>query len=152
MPKEHANCMVICHALTGLADVEDWWGPLVGPGLVFDLTLYFIFCANALGSPYGSASPVSINPKTGKKWGPEFPSTKMTDDVNLQQILLNHFKYGGNDQPQMAHLYLLHIVPMAPCPRHSVWGISWGEAQQQSIYSDPKYLHGYYDQDDPPAI
>ncbi|KAI9610221.1 hypothetical protein KEM48_002654 [Puccinia striiformis f. sp. tritici PST-130] len=27
---------------------------------------------------------------------------------------------------------------MAPCPRHSVWGISWGEAQQQSIYSDPK--------------
>ncbi|POW09974.1 hypothetical protein PSTT_06410, partial [Puccinia striiformis] len=89
--------------LHGLADVEDWWGPLVGPGLVFDLTLYFIFCANALGSPYGSASPVSINPKTGKKWGPEFPSTKMTDDVNLQQILLNHFKYwfmGGMTSPK----------------------------------------------------
>ncbi|KAI7949544.1 hypothetical protein MJO28_008365, partial [Puccinia striiformis f. sp. tritici] len=76
------NCMVICHLLTGSADVKDWWGLLVGPGLVFDLTLYFIFCANTRGSPYGCASPVPINPKT-EKWGPEFPSTKMRDDVNL---------------------------------------------------------------------
>ncbi|KNE98568.1 homoserine O-acetyltransferase [Puccinia striiformis f. sp. tritici PST-78] len=164
---EGTNCMVICHALTGSADVEDWWGPLVGPGLVFDPTLYFIFCANALGSPYGSASPVSINPKNGKKWGPEFPSTTMRDDVNLQKILLDHFKVRtvsvviGGSMGGMTCLewplctppgYVLHIVPIATCPRHSAWGISWGEAQRQSIYSDPKYLDGYYDQDDPPAI
>jgi homoserine O-acetyltransferase len=159
--------MVICHALTGSADVEDWWGPLVGPGLVFDPTRYFIFCANALGSPYGTASPVSINPNTGKKWGPEFPSTTMRDDVHLQKILLDHFGVRtvsvviGGSMGGMTCLewplctppgYVLNIVPIATCPRHSAWGISWGEAQRQSIYSDPKYLDGYYDQDDPPAI
>jgi len=164
---EGTNCMVICHALTGSADVEDWWGPLVGPGLVFDPTRYFIFCANALGSPYGSASPVSINPNTGKKWGPEFPPTTMRDDVNLQKILLDHFGVRtvsvviGGSMGGMTCLewplctppgYVLNIVPIATCPRHSAWGISWGEAQRQSIYSDPKYLDGYYDQDDPPAI
>ncbi|OAV99398.1 homoserine O-acetyltransferase [Puccinia triticina 1-1 BBBD Race 1] len=164
---EGTNCMVICHALTGSADVEDWWGPLVGPGLVFDPTRYFIFCANALGSPYGSASPVSINPKTGKKWGPEFPSTTMRDDVKLQKILLDHFGVRtvsvviGGSMGGMSCLewplctppgYVLNVVPIATCPRHSAWGISWGEAQRQSIYSDPKYLDGYYDQDDPPAI
>lgn len=31
------------------------------------------------------------------------------------------------------------IVPIATSSRHSAWCISWGEAQRQSIYSDPKY-------------
>lgn len=159
--------MVICHALTGSADVEDWWGPLLGPGLVFDPTRYFIFCANVLGSPYGSASPVSINPTTGKRWGPEFPSTTVRDDIGLHKILLDHLGVRtvsvviGGSMGGMACLewplctppgYVLNIVPIATCPRHSAWGISWGEAQRQSIYSDPKYLDGYYDPHDPPSI
>lgn len=31
----------------------------MGPGKAFDYTRYFIFCANVMGSPYGSLSPVS---------------------------------------------------------------------------------------------
>lgn len=92
------NVMIICHAFTGSADVEDWsvaiiftilsvtylhdrWGPLMGNGKAFDPTRYFIFCANVLGSPYGSASPITINPDTGKPYGPEFPPTTIRDDV-----------------------------------------------------------------------
>ena len=41
--------------------------------------------------------------------------------------------------------YIHHIVPIATSARHSAWCISWGEAQRQSIYSDPLYLDGYYD-------
>lgn len=41
--------------------------------------------------------------------------------------------------------YVRHIVPIATSSRHSAWCISWGEAQRQSIYSDPLYLDGYYD-------
>jgi homoserine O-acetyltransferase len=75
------NVMVICHALSGSADVADWWGPLIGPGKAFDTSRFFVVCFNTLGSPYGSASPVTINPNTGDYYGPEFPLTTIRDDV-----------------------------------------------------------------------
>ena len=53
----------------------------MGPGKAFDPTKYFIFCGNVMGSPYGSASPVTVNPDTGKPYGPEFPLTSIRDDV-----------------------------------------------------------------------
>lgn len=40
--------------------------------------------------------------------------------------------------------YIRHIIPIATSARHSAWCISWGEAQRQSIYSDPVYQDGYY--------
>lgn len=40
--------------------------------------------------------------------------------------------------------YVRHIVPLATSARHSAWCISWGEAQRQSIYSDPQYENGFY--------
>ena len=75
------NVMVICHALTGSADVEDWWGPLIGPERAFDTQRYFIVCCNSLGSPYGTASPCTLNWETGETYGPEFPLTTVRDDV-----------------------------------------------------------------------
>lgn len=163
-----SNCMVICHALTGSSDVEDWWGPLMGPSLAFDPTRYFIFCANVLGSPYGTASPVTIDPSTGEAYGPEFPSTTTRDDVRLQEIVLKSLGVHnvavviGGSMGGMAVLeyplstrtrdFVRHVVPIATSPRHSAWGISWGEAQRQSIYSDPKYCDGYYVSSDPPSV
>jgi len=35
--------------------------------------------------------------------------------------------------------YVRALVAIATSARHSAWCISWGEAQRQSIYSDPKY-------------
>lgn len=80
------NVMVICHALTGSADVLDWWGPLVGPGRAFDMGKFFIVCCNSLGSPYGSASPCTQDPATGRIYGPEFPLTTIRDDVKLVSL------------------------------------------------------------------
>ncbi|KAI9779914.1 MAG: homoserine O- acetyltransferase [Geoglossum umbratile] len=162
------NVMVICHALTGSADVSDWWGPLVGrAGKAFDLTRFFIVCMNSLGSPYGSASPVTNkdgNPANGR-YGPEFPLTTIRDDVNLHKLLLDDLEIrqvavviggsmGGMLVLEWAYFgkdYVRAIVPIATSSRHSAWGISWGEAQRQSIYSDPKYEDGYYLFEDPPS-
>lgn len=78
------NAMVICHALTGSSDVGDWWGPLLGgPEKAFDISRFFVVCINSLGSPYGSASPVTAkdgDPSLGL-YGPEFPLTTVRDDV-----------------------------------------------------------------------
>lgn len=52
-------------------------------GRAFDVTRFFVICLNSLGSPYGSASPVTnINgdPNLGQ-YGPEFPLTTIRDDV-----------------------------------------------------------------------
>lgn len=77
------------------------------------------------------------------------------DDLGVKQIaavvggsmggmLTLEYAYFGKD-------YVRAIVPIATSARHSAWCISWGEAQRQSIYSDPKYQDGYYSFDDPPA-
>lgn len=153
------NVMIICHAFTGSADVEDWWGPLMGPGKAFDPTRFFIFCANVLGSPYGSASPLTIDPETGEPYGPQFPPTTIRDDVRIHKLVLDQLGVKsvavviGGSMGGMAVLewplctpkgYVRNIVPLATAARHSAWCISWGEAQRQSIYSDPNYQEGFY--------
>ncbi|KAI1259768.1 homoserine O-acetyltransferase [Xylariaceae sp. FL1019] len=162
------NVMVICHALTGSADVSDWWGPLIGgPGRAFDTSRFFVVCMNSLGSPYGTASPVTAkdgNPEE-ENYGPEFPLTTIRDDVNLHKMLLDELgvrqvaavvggSMGGMLVLEWAYFgkgYVRCIVPIATSSQHSAWGISWGEAQRQSIYADPKYEDGYYPFSDPPV-
>ena len=61
--------------------LDERWGPLIGRGKAFDPDSFFIFCANVLGSPYGTASPVTVDPSTGRPYGPEFPPTTIRDDV-----------------------------------------------------------------------
>ncbi|KAF2481692.1 Alpha/Beta hydrolase protein [Neohortaea acidophila] len=168
------NAMVIFHALTGSADVNDWWGPLLGgpgddksPRKAFDMSRFYVVCVNSPGSPYGSVSPVTArdgNPEN-EQYGPEFPLTTCRDDVRITKLILDdlgvrqvatviggsmggmlvlEFAYFGKD-------YVRTVIPIACSARYSAWGISWGEAQRQAIYSDPKYEDGYYAYDDPPA-
>jgi homoserine O-acetyltransferase len=59
-------------------------------------------------------------------------------------MLVLEWAYFGAD-------YVRAIVPIATSSQHSAWGISWGEAQRQSIYADPKYDDGFYPFSDPPV-
>ena len=160
------NCMIICHALTGSADVSDWWGPLLGRDKAFDPTKFFIICLNSLGSPYGTASPLTTDHEFGERYGPEFPLTTIRDDVRLHKLVLDSLGVkevavciGGSMGGMLAlewtfvdgGNYVKNLVALATSAKHSAWCISWGEAQRQCIYSDPKYDDGYYSLEDPPS-
>lgn len=68
---------------------EGSWAELVGPGKPIDTERYFVICPNMLGSSYGSTGPGSIDPATGRPYGPAFPDIAVTDIIAAQKALLD---------------------------------------------------------------
>lgn len=154
------NGVLVCHAFTGSADVDQWWEPLLGPGRCLDPTQDFVICSNILGSCYGTTGPTSINPLTQAPYGPEFPAITIRDMVHLQAKLLTALgirqlrlviggSLGGMQVLEWAVLYpelVKAIVPIAVSGQHSAWCIGLHEAQRQAIYADPHWQNGSYTQ------
>src|SRR3954454_5835456 len=89
--KRHRDRVVlVCHALSGSARVADWWSEMFGPGKPFDTDRCCIVGVNIIGSCYGSTGPTSLNPETGKNYGPDFPVVTVGDSVRAQAMLLEH--------------------------------------------------------------
>jgi homoserine O-acetyltransferase/O-succinyltransferase len=157
------NAVVVCHALTGDVRADVWWGPLIGPGRVLDTDRFFVICANVIGSPYGSVSPLSIDGRTGRPFGPGFPDATIRDTVRLHRALLEELgvrkvqlviggSMGGMQVLEWAyHTDMVEaVVPIAVGASHSAWCIGWSEAQRQAIYADRSWNDGHYDPQDPP--
>lgn len=90
MNTERNNAMVVCHALTGNASLDSWWGDMLGSGKLFDTDQYFVICANILGSCYGTCGPTEINPETGEPYGTSFPDVTIRDSVRLHLAMVQH--------------------------------------------------------------
>jgi homoserine O-acetyltransferase/O-succinyltransferase len=158
------NGVLVCHALTGWADVDAWWEPLLGEGRSLDPQTDFIVCSNILGSCYGTTGPTSVNPKTGRAYGPTFPAINIRDMVRLQAVLLETLgvrslrlviggSLGGMQVLEWALLYadIVKAIAVIAAPgRHSAWCIGLSEAQRQAIYADPNWQQGYYTADQKP--
>ena len=91
------NAVLICHALSGdhhaagYNSPDDkkpgWWDVCIGPGKPFDTNKFFIVCPNNIGGCKGSSGPNTVNPETGKLYGPSFPIVTVEDWVNTQNLL-----------------------------------------------------------------
>ncbi|PKI84310.1 homoserine O-acetyltransferase [Malassezia vespertilionis] len=111
LDRDRANVVLVSHPISGNANVAEWWGPLFGPGHTLDPTRYFIVCCNTIGSPYGTASPLTRKhgemftngawvraPHIDKPmeqeeqmwWGADFPSSTVRDDVRLHKCVLEY--------------------------------------------------------------
>ena len=165
---DKSNAILICHALSGdhhaagYHSAEDekpgWWDVCIGPGKAFDTDKFFIVCLNNLGGCAGSTGPVSINPATGKPYGPDFPIVTVRDWVNSQARLADYLgieqwaaviggSLGGMQVLRWAISYperLRHAVVIAAAPRLSAQNIAFNEVARQSITSDPDFHQGHY--------
>ena len=158
------NVIVVGHSLTSTPNAQSWWSGCIGPGKALDTDKFFVVCANVIGSPYGTLSPISINPATGKSYGDTLPQASVRDTVRLHKILFDSLgvrkiafviggSMGGMQALEWAYYgtdYVQGIVPIAVGGRHSSWCIAWSEAQRQAIYADPNWKDGSYEPHEPP--
>ena len=76
------------HAAGGGDSNPGWWEHLIGPGCAIDTNHYFVVTPNMLGSSYGTTGPSSLNPITGKPYGPTFPEITTRDMIEAHRLLL----------------------------------------------------------------
>jgi homoserine O-acetyltransferase len=134
-----------------------WWDRLIGPGKAIDTERFLVISSNVLGSCYGTTGPGSVNPATGKPYGPEFPDITMRDIVLAQREFLvrlgvTHLvavagpSLGGRQAFQWAVTYpdfMDGIVAVASSPK----GLGKDDAVHhliQRLSTDPNWNDGWY--------
>ncbi|MDJ0925800.1 MAG: homoserine O-acetyltransferase [Acidimicrobiia bacterium] len=152
------NATLVCHALTGSADADDWWAELFGPDRALDPERDFIVCANVLGGCYGTTGPTSRANGAFEPYGGTFPEVTIRDMVHAQARLLDHLGVdtldlvvgGSMGAMQVLEWALLYpervraIAPIAVGPTQSAWSVALSEAQRQAIKADANFAGGRY--------
>ncbi len=177
-PDRAEGRMLVFHALTGSAHVAGeytpevlktlspleqafgpmgWWDALIGPGKPLDTRRYFVLCANLVGSCYGSTGPLSPDPRTGRPYGPTFPSLTVRDLVRVHLRLLDALGVdrvmvmGGS----LGGMLALEFALMAPertekawiiaAPaRHGPWARALNRLGKMAIHQNPAFRQGHY--------
>lgn len=160
------NAVFICHALTGDSHVarhndEDdpgWWDILIGPGKAVDTDKYFVICANVLGGCRGTTGPSSINPKTGKPYGSDFPLLTIGDITTLHHMLVKHLgintlhaaigaSLGGHillDWTRRFSDTIHTAILMATSAYITPQALAFDIVGRNAILRDPNFLSGQY--------
>jgi len=165
---DRSNAVLVCHALSsnhhaaGYHGMDDrkpgWWDNLVGPGKCIDTSRFFVVCLNNLGGCAGSTGPASVNPKTGKPYGPDFPIVTVRDWVESQARLSDLLgihtwaavvggSLGGMQVLQWSIDYparLRHAVVIAAAAKLTAQNIAFNEVARQAIRTDPDFHDGHY--------
>ncbi len=166
--QDRSNAILICHALSGdhhaagfhsESDAKPgWWDHCIGPGKAIDTNIFFVVALNNLGGCAGSSGPTSLNPETGKIYGPDFPVVTVRDWVKSQVMLSDRLgieqwaavvggSLGGMQVLRWAISYperLRHAVCIAAAPKLSAQNIAFNEVARHSIINDSNFHDGHY--------
>jgi homoserine O-acetyltransferase/O-succinyltransferase len=165
--RDKSNAVLILHAFSGDAHAAGfhegdkeagWWDDLIGPGKGINTNEYFVVCANVLGGCKDSTGPSSLNPKTGKPYGLDFPLVTIGDMVNAQRCLIDHLgigkllavvggSMGGMQVLQWMVIYPDRIraaIPIATTMKHTPQQIAFNEVGRQAVMADPNWRNGNY--------
>jgi len=166
--EEKSNAILVEHAFSGDAHAAGlhnesdkdpgWWDDLIGPGKALDTEKYFVICANVIGGCKGSTGPSSINPKTGKEYGLDFPIITIADMVKAQKHLIDYLgikkllcviggSMGGMQALQWVTSFpdkVKSVIPIATALKHSPQQIAFDEVGRQAVMADPNWHEGNY--------
>jgi homoserine O-acetyltransferase len=167
---DRSNAVLICHALNASHHVAGvsaepphelgWWDNMVGPGKPVDTRRFFVIGINNLGSCFGSTGPMSVNPSTGRAYGPDFPVVTVEDWVHTQARLADRLgierfaavmggSLGGMQALAWSYLYpsrIAHCLAIASTPKLSAQNIAFNEVARRAILTDPDFHGGrFYD-------
>ncbi len=168
-----SNAVLILHAFSGDAHVAGldkqgrnpgWWDNMIGPGKAFDTGKYFVICSNVIGGCMGSTGPSSLDPRTGKAYGLDFPLITIADMVKVQKKLIESLgikkllsicggSMGGMQVLQWVSSYpemVVSAIPIATALKHSPQQIAFDEVGRQAVMADPDWRNGdYYEHSQP---
>lgn len=171
--EERSNAILVCHALSasshvaGKYDPSDekagWWDGLVGFGKGIDLAKHFVICVNIPGSCFGTTSPSSLDPGTGRPYGSRYPVVTIEDMVHVEKRVVDHLgierlravaggSLGGMQVLMWAACYpemMGSLITMAAAAAVPVQGIAWHIIGRKIIEADAHFNGGdYYHQPD----
>ncbi|KMJ58272.1 homoserine acetyltransferase [Bacillus sp. LL01] len=162
--KRDGDVVVVCHALTGNQEsvgtegCPGWWSTFIGPDLYIDTNRFQVITMNVLGGGNGSTGPTSINPKTGEKYGANFPTVTIRDMVHSQHKALTRIgiksvkaiiggSLGGMQVLEWGVLYPEFseiLVPLAVTPYFTDYALAYNSIGRHAIISDPAWDSGNY--------
>jgi homoserine O-acetyltransferase/O-succinyltransferase len=165
---ERSNAVLVCHALNASHHVAGyyaddpknvgWWDNMIGPGKPLDTDRFFVIGVNNLGGCFGSTGPKSMNPKTGKLYGADFPVVTVEDWVTAQARLADRLgirrfaavmggSLGAMQALQWSIAYPERIgnaLVIAAAPKLSAQNIAFNDVARQAILTDPDFHGGHY--------
>jgi homoserine O-acetyltransferase len=147
------------HARSSAEDpTPGWWEEMVGPQQAIDTDRFFVICVNSLGSPHGSTSPASIDPRTGETYRMRFPVLGIEDIATsarqaLQALGITRLRalvgpsLGGMTALAYAMLFPEEVgalVTISSAARATPFAIAIRSVQREAIRSDPAWNGGDY--------
>jgi homoserine O-acetyltransferase len=148
------------HAASSPADPKPgWWEQMIGPGRPIDTERFFVVCVNSIGSPYGSSSPASIDPRTGRAFGISFPEVALEDVARGGFEVLRSLgiqTVASVAGPSMGGMTVLAFAAQFPGVARSLISISGAAAanpfaislrslQREIVRNDPAWRGGNYE-------
>ena len=172
LSETHDNAVLVftglspsAHACSSAEDSSPgWWEYMIGPDKPIDTNRFYVVCVNSLGSCFGSTSPTSINPNTGKQYCSEYPELTIEDIAKaghhaMQELGVDYLRavvgasMGGMSSLAYALQYpdeVDHLVTISSACRSLPLAIAMRSLQREIVRCDPEWKKGCYEPDEEP--
>jgi homoserine O-acetyltransferase len=178
---DRSNAILVTHFFSGTSHafgkyaaedkVAGYWDAIIGPGKAIDTDKYYVISSDTLVNLNANTpgvvttGPATINPDTGKPWGPSFPVVTMRDFVEVQKALVEslgikrlHAVAGASMGALQAYEWAVahpdmvaRIIPVIGAAGGDAFLTGWLDLWAQPIRIDAKWNGGDYHGKEPPT-